>query len=150
MYANLLLSSLPDPSPNKTLALFQAEGERFLNGVSFVSVNVSLRQRALRLIECCQCLITHVFPPPPRRDAGIPSHLQWLCSVAAGRHARPCAMCNVQLSCRLLLSCLLRWVVLAQGEIIQRYLIWCQSSRHRVLGFCPVPRVAENLTVSEK
>lgn len=33
------------PASNKTLALFQAEGERFPNGVSFVSVNVSLRQQ---------------------------------------------------------------------------------------------------------
>lgn len=97
MYANLPLPPLPDPSPNKTLTLFQAEGERFLNGVSFVSVNVSLRQPALRLIECCQCLITHVFPL--RRNAGIPSHLQWLCSVAAGRHARLCAMCNCPVAC---------------------------------------------------
>lgn len=81
MYANLPLP--PAPSPNKTLALFQAEGERFPNGVSFVSVNVSLRQRALRLIERCQCLVTHVFYPPPRRNAGIPSHLQRLRSVGA-------------------------------------------------------------------
>lgn len=53
----------PPPPPNKILALFQAEGERFPNGVSFVSVNVSLRQRALRLTERWQCLITHVSTP---------------------------------------------------------------------------------------
>lgn len=57
MYANL-----PLPPLGKTLTLFQGERERFPNGVSFVSVNVSLRQRALRLTERCQCLITHVRP----------------------------------------------------------------------------------------
>ena len=112
MYANLLLP----PPPNKTFVLFQAEGERFPNGVSFVSVNVSLRQQALRLIERCQCLITHVSPR--RRNAGIPSHLQRLCkaerSVAAGASCTPVR--DVQSSCCLLVNCLLQWVVLAQGD----------------------------------
>lgn len=82
MYANL-----PLPPPNKTLALFQAEGERFPNGLSFVSVKVSLRQRALRqsrLIERCQRLTTRA---PPAEMRGFPPHRQQL--HKAGSSAAP-------------------------------------------------------------
>lgn len=129
------------PPPNQTLSLFQAKGERFPNGGSFVSVNVSLKHRALGVTERWQCLITRV--PPAAGMQGFPPS----CS---GEQRGSGTRCDGQASCHLLVGCLLRWVVLGLGEVIPRCLIRCQSSRRRVIGFCPAWRGAGNLLVKNE